>query len=149
MAKIIKAATPPTTPPITAPRLDAVPDLLGTDGVMVLAGLEPRIEGKAVTRVASEVADAVDFAVVAGVSRAVCVSEVAAVFKVIDTVSAESTAFDVDVDDDNEVDESSDEVVDEDVVIALRGIPILAVIAANPATEAVLGTSVLDASFSS
>jgi hypothetical protein len=131
MAQIIKAATPPTTPPIRAPRLDAAPEVLDADdGAVVLTWLTPRTEDNAVTRVASEVVEVV------GVSELVD-----------DVVSGSVVVVD---DDDDEVDESADGMVDEDVVADMRsGFPILAVTAVNPSTDVAPGTEVLEASPSS
>lgn len=125
MAQIIKAATPPTTPPIRARRLDAAPEVLDSDdGAAVLTWLTPRTEDNAVTRVASEVVEVVDVAVVVGVSE------------LVDEVVAGSVVVVVDV--------------DEDVVADMRsGFPILAVTAVNPATDVAPGTEVLEASPSS
>ncbi|KAJ5306420.1 hypothetical protein PENANT_c017G06407 [Penicillium antarcticum] len=145
MAQIIRAATPPTTPPIRAPRLGAAPELLDSDdGDAVLAWLPPRTEDNAVTWVASNVVDVVAVAVVVGVSEAVCVSEVVVVSKLVDEVDNETVNG---LCDDNEIDESVDEVVDKDVLLDERsGIPILAVIAVKPATDVASGTEVLKAS---
>ncbi|KAJ6087190.1 hypothetical protein N7467_006104 [Penicillium canescens] len=145
MAQIIKAATPPTTAPIKAPRLDAAPEVMDADdGAAVLAWLTPRTEDNPVTRVASEVVEIVDVAVVVGVSGAASVPEVVVVSELVDEVIAGSIVDDVD---DDEVDESADELLDEDVVTdETSGIPIFAVTAVNPATDVASGTEVLEVS---
>ncbi|OGE54203.1 hypothetical protein PENARI_c006G04868 [Penicillium arizonense] len=102
------------------------------DGAAVLTWLTPRTEDNPVTRVAFEVVEIVDVAVVVVVSE------------LVDEVIAGSIVDDVD---DDEVDESADKLLDEDVVTdETSGIPILAVIAVNPAADVAPGTEVLEVS---
>lgn len=100
--------------------MDAAPEVLDADdGAAVLTWLTPRTEDNAVTRVASEVVEVADVAVVVGVSE------------LVDKVVAGSV-----VDEDVVADMRS-------------GFPILAVTAVNPATDVAPGTEVLEASSSS
>jgi hypothetical protein len=85
------------------------------DGAAVLTWLTPRTEDNPVTRVASEVVEIVDVAVVVVVSE------------LVDEVIAGSIVEDVDDDE-------------------TSGIPILAVIAVNPAADVAPGTEVLEVS---
>ena len=113
--------------------MDAAPEVMDDDDdAAVLTWLTPRTEGNPVARVASEVVEIVDVAVVVGVSE------------LVDEVIAGYIVDDVD---DDEVDESADELLDEGVVTdETSGIPIFAVTAVNPATDVAPGTEALEVS---